>query len=107
MKAAYWKTARAVTRSRQFRIITGFASVLALTIPVFGFNSIQGQILTQVFNVFVLPLVVAGIIVITNNRRLMGDHTAGYLLNTIPILACLFSILIAYNGVVAVYGQLS
>ena len=42
-----------------------------------------------------------------NSRRLMGAHTAGYLFNTSLVLAFLFSILIAYNGVIAVYGQLS
>jgi Mn2+/Fe2+ NRAMP family transporter len=101
-----YRSGKLDTRSRQFRIITGIASVLALTIPVLGFNPIKGQILTQVFNVFVLPLVVAGIIVVINNKKLMGSHAAGYLLNTVLGLAFLFSVLISYNGVIAVYGQL-
>ena len=48
--------------SKQFRIITGIASIVALTVPVFGANPIQVQILSQVFNVFVLPLVIVGIL---------------------------------------------
>jgi len=32
--------------SNRFKIITGVASVLALTVPVFGFNPIQGQIIS-------------------------------------------------------------
>ena len=101
-----YRSGKLDTRSRQFRIITGFASVLALTIPVLGFNPIRGQLLTQVFNVFVLPLVVAGIIVVINNRKLMGAHAAGGLLNTLLGLAFLFSIMISYNGILAIQTQL-
>ena len=101
-----FRSGRLDTRSRQFPIITGFASVLALTIPVLGFNPIRGQLLTQVFNVFVLPLVVAGIIVVINNRKLMGAHAAGGLLNTLLGLAFLFSIMISYNGILAIRTQL-
>ena len=101
-----YRSGRLDTRSRQFRIITAIASVLALTIPVLGFNPIRGQLLTQVFNVFVLPLVVAGIIVVINNRKLMGTHAAGGLLNTLLGLAFLFSIMISYNGILAIRTQL-
>ena len=101
-----YRSGRMDTKSRQFRTITGIASVLALTIPVLGFNPIQGQLLTQVFNVFVLPLVVFGIIVIINNRKLMGPHAAGALLNTILGFAFLFSAMISYNGILAIRPQL-
>ena len=101
-----YRSGRMDTKSRQFRTITGIASVLALTIPVLGFNPIQGQLLTQVFNVFVLPLVVFGIIVIINNRKLMGPHAAGALLNTILGFAFLFSVMISYNGILAIRPQL-
>jgi len=94
------------TRSKQFRVITGIAAALSLTIPVLGFNPIKGQLLTQVFNVFVLPLVVAGIIIVINNRRLMGANTAGHLLNAVLGMAFLFSVLISYNGVLALAEQL-
>lgn len=101
-----YRSGKLDTQSRQFRVITGVASVLALAIPVLGFNPIKGQLLTQVFNVFVLPLVVAGIIVVVNKRSLMGEHAAGYVLNALLGLAFLFSIVISYNGVLAVAAQL-
>lgn len=93
------------TSSKQFRIITGFASVLALAIPVLGANPIKGQILSQVFNVFVLPIVVSGILLLINKKSLMGEHKAGPVLNTLLGLALLFSIVISYNGVVAIIEQ--
>ena len=102
---ADYQSGKLDTGSKQFKLITGFAALLALTIPVFGFNPIKGQILTQVFNVFVLPLVVAGITVLINRKSLMQEHAAGYLLNTLLGLALLFSIVISYNGAVALLAQ--
>ncbi|MCU4674029.1 Nramp family divalent metal transporter [Catenovulum sp. 2E275] len=96
-----YRSGKLDTQSKQFRIITGIAAVCALTIPVLGFNPIKGQLLTQVFNVFVLPLVVFSIILMINNKQLMKEYKAGYLLNFILGLAFLFSIMISYNGVLA------
>ena len=100
-----YRSGKLDTSSRQFRIITAIASVLALAIPVLGSNPIRGQILTQVFNVFVLPLVVVGIMVVINNRKLMGVHVAGHMLNTLLTLALLFSVIISYNGILAIASQ--
>ena len=53
-----------------------------------------------------LSVVVIGIIVVINNRKLMGKHAAGYFLNAMLGLAFLFSVLISYNGILAVRTQL-
>lgn len=100
-----YRSGRLDTQSKQFRIITGLAAIFALAIPVLGFNPIKGQLLTQVFNVFVLPLVILGIILMINNKKLMDKHAAGYLLNFILGLALLFSVIISYNGVLALIGR--
>ncbi len=89
------------TNSKQFRIITAVASLVALIVPVFGANPIQMQILSQVFNVFVLPVVVVGIILLVNNKKLMGDYKTGVWINIGLYSALLFSCLISYNGIVA------
>ncbi len=86
------------TKSSRFKIITGIASVCALAIPVFGANPIQGQILTQVFNVFVLPLVIISFLIISN-RKVLGTYKNGWLMNLLLIIAFIFSIVISYNGV--------
>ena len=104
---ADYQSGKLDTSSRQFKTITGFAALLALTIPLFGFNPIKGQILTQVFNVFVLPLVVFGITVLVNRKSLMKEQAAGYVLNTLLGLALLFSIIISYNGAVDLLEQVS
>ena len=104
---ADYQSGKLDTSSRQFKTITGFSALLALTVPLFGFNPIKGQILTQVFNVFVLPLVVFGITVLVNRKSLMKEQVAGYVLNTLLGLALLFSIIISYNGAVALLAQVS
>ena len=83
--------------SGRFQVITGIASVLALSVPVFGFNPIQGQIFTQVFNVFALPLVVLCFLLLWNrkdDRLPKGRLTT----NMIMIAAFFFSLIIMING---------
>lgn len=90
--------------SRQFRIITAFASIFALLVPIFGVNPIKAQILTQVFNVFVLPLVIYGIIKLVNNKKLMSEYKSNLWLNMGLGLALFFSLIISYNGIIAIFN---
>ena len=62
------------TNSRQFRIITAIACLVALIGPAFGANPIEIQILSQVFNVFVLPIVILGIILMLRSEKVMKDY---------------------------------
>lgn len=89
------------TNSRQFRIVTFIACLVALIVPVFGSNPIQMQILSQVFNVFVLPAVVLGIILIVNNKKVMKGYTTGIAVNIGLFAALFFSCIISYNGIIA------
>ncbi len=90
------------TSSKQFRIIAAISSLLAIVGIYFGGNPINIQILSQVFNVFVLPLVIISILILTNNKRLMGEHKAGLFLNIGMALSLLFAFLVSYNGMVSV-----
>lgn len=89
------------TNSRQFRIVTAIACLVALIGPVFGANPIEIQILSQVFNVFVLPLVVLAIILMVNNKRVMKGYKTGAFVNIGLYASLLFAIIISYNGIVA------
>ena len=89
------------TNSRQFRIITAIACVVALIGPAFGANPIEIQILSQVFNVFVLPLVIIGIIIMVNNKTIMKGYKTGVFVNAGLFAALLFSLVISYNGIIA------
>jgi Mn2+/Fe2+ NRAMP family transporter len=59
------------------------------------------QIATQVASVFILPFVIAGIILLINKKDLMGKHRARWMLNSMLVIALLFSLIISYNGILA------
>lgn len=99
---ADYQSGKIDTSSRQFRIITAIACLVALVVPVFGANPIEVQILSQVFNVFVLPIVIIGIILLINNKKVMKDHKTKPWINVGLVLALFFACVISYNGAVAV-----
>ena len=89
------------TNSRQFRIITAIACLVALIGPAFGANPIEIQILSQVFNVFVLPIVVLGIILMLSSKKVMKDYKTSLGVYIGLYAALFFSLVISYNGIVA------
>lgn len=89
------------TSSKQFKIITAIACLFALIVPIFGANPIEMQIVSQVFNVFVLPLVIIGIILLINNKKLEGKPRISLWINIGLIAALFFSLVISYNGILA------
>jgi len=91
------------TTSRQFKIVTFIACLVALIVPVFGSNPIEMQILSQVFNVFILPAVILGIILIVNNKKVMKGYKTSLGINIGLIAALFFSCVISYNGVLALF----
>ena len=89
------------TNSRQFRIITAVACLVALIGPAFGANPIEIQILSQVFNVFVLPIVILGIIMIVNSKKIMKGYKTSLFVNIGLFASLLFACIISYNGILA------
>jgi Mn2+/Fe2+ NRAMP family transporter len=89
------------TNSRQFRIITAIACLVALIGPAFGANPIEIQILSQVFNVFVLPAVILGIILMLRSEKVMKDYKTNIGVYVGLYAALFFSLVISYNGIIA------
>ena len=75
--------------------------MVALKGPVFGANPIEIQILSQVFNVFVLPIVVCGIILMLSSKKVMEDYKTSLGVYIGMYAALFFSLVISYNGIVA------
>jgi len=98
---ADYKEGELDTGSVRFKVLTGVACVVGLTVPILGANPIFAQILTQVAGVFVLPLVIACIMYLVNQKSLMGDQKAGLWLNFGLAAAFIFSCIISYTGAVA------
>ena len=91
------------TNSKQFRIITGIACLVALIGPAFGANPIEIQILSQVFNVFVLPAVILGIILMLSSKKVMKDYKTSLGVYIGLFAALFFSLVISYNGILALF----
>jgi len=98
-----YSTGKLDVQSVRFRLITAIGSILALSIPAFGFNPIKGQIFTQVFNVFALPLVVISFMLLWN-RKNAGLPNKRLLTNVIMIGAFIFSLIIMVNGLLDIFG---
>ncbi|MGL1885516.1 MAG: Nramp family divalent metal transporter [Reichenbachiella sp.] len=92
------------TNSKQFRIITAIACLVALIGPAFGANPIQIQILSQVFNVFVLPIVILAIILMLSNKKVMKGYKTSVTVYIGMYAALFFSLVISYNGIIALMG---
>ena len=98
---ADYQSGKLDTSSKQFRIITAIACLVALIGPAFfGGKPILVQILSQVFNVFILPLVVLGIILLVNNKKVMKGYKTGIMVNIGLFAALFFSCIISYTGIV-------
>ena len=98
---ADYQSGKLDTNSRQFRIITAIACLVALIGPAFGANPIEIQILSQVFNVFVLPIVVVGIILLLSSKKVMKDYKTSLGVYIGMYAALFFSLVISYNGILA------
>ena len=89
------------TNSRRFRVITAVACLVSLIGPAFGANPIEIQILSQVFNVFVLPIVILGIILMLRSKKVMKDYKTSLGVYIGMYAALFFSLVISYNGILA------
>lgn len=94
------------TSSKQFRVITAIACLVALIGPAFfGGKPIVVQILSQVFNVFILPLVVLSIMLLVNNKKVMKGYKTSLFVNIGLFAALFFSCIISYTGVVGLMAK--
>lgn len=90
---ADYKDGELDTNSRRFKVLTGVACLIGLTVPILGANPIAAQIITQVAGVFVLPLVIFCIFYLINRKDMMGKYKAGLLLNIGLVGAFFFRVL--------------
>lgn len=87
------------TATSTFRVLAAVACLVGLVVPIMGANPVMAQIATQVANVFILPVVIGGIIVLMNKKSLMGKQKASWLLNMGLIAAMAFSLIISYTAI--------
>jgi len=87
--------------TRRFKLLAGLSAFWGMTIPILGSNPIFAQILSQVTQVFVLPLVILMAIILLNQKSHMGENKATIILNIFLALAFIFSCIVSYTAFIA------
>ena len=101
---ADYRSEKLNSQKQTFRILAAIACLIGMTVPILGANPVFVQVVTQIAQVFVLPLVIGGIVILVNRRSLMREHHAGFLLNLGLITAFFFSLVIVGCGVMALFS---
>lgn len=100
-----WKDGTMGAKSKMFRILAFGMAAWGLLLPSLGGNPIAVTVMAQISNCFALPLTAVAIVLLMNNRKLMGDKKAGPFLNTLLVVAMLVSFAIASTAVKALYER--
>jgi len=87
-------------KSPGFRILTGIAILFGLVVPVLGARPVFAMLISQLFQIFILPIVVVAIMYLLNRKDLMGNRKAGFWMNAGLLLTLIFSIIISYQSVI-------
>jgi manganese transport protein len=93
-------------QSPLFRWLGGLGLLLGLTVPIFKFRPVWVMIASQAFQATILPAITAAIFFLLNNRRIMGEHKAGWLINTGLVATFAFSIFTSLPGIIDLAGAL-
>ena len=78
--------ARTLTQARGFYGVIALATLVGAAINLLGINPISALVYTAIINGVVAVPLLALILLIANNRAIMGEHTNRKLSNTIGIL---------------------
>ncbi len=90
-----------------FRVLSGVAILFGLIVPVFGFRPVSAMIISQVFQVFLLPIVVLAMMYLTNRKDLMRGNTATIWVNISLVIILIFTLIISCQAVVGLIESFS
>jgi Mn2+/Fe2+ NRAMP family transporter len=93
-------------KSPMYRILAGGALLLGLVIPIFGARPVFVMIASQAFQATLMPFVSLAILVLLNRRSLMGEYKAGFWLNLGCVATFIFSLGMAYSGIIGLSEML-
>lgn len=91
----------------KYRVFVFLISLLGLVVPLFDARPVFVLILSQAFNVVLLPVTVACIIYLGNRTDLMGAYRNSLLTNLGLLGLFLFSLLTGYMGFQGLMGMLT
>ena len=94
-------------KGSQFRILTGVAVLFGLIVPIFKFKPVFVMLVSQAFQVFLLPIVLLTIIHLINRKDLMRNHTPGVWMNISLWFIFLFTLIISYQAIIGLIESFS
>jgi manganese transport protein len=94
-------------QSPMFRWLGGLGLLIGLTVPIFKFRPVWVMIASQTFQATILPAITVAILLLLNQRRIMGEHKAGWLLNTGLAATFVFSIFTSLPGILDLVSTLT
>jgi len=94
-------------QSPMFRILGGLGLLAGLTVPVFGGRPVFVMIASSAFQATIMPVTTLAIIVLINNKKIMGEHSAGVWLNIGMFATLIFAFITTYLGVIGLIETLS
>jgi Mn2+/Fe2+ NRAMP family transporter len=94
------------TKSTLFRVLAGFGFLTGLTVPLLGGRPVWIMIGVTAFQTTMMPVVSGAILLLINNRKLMGEYRAGFWLNLGIVATLLFSLSATYMGMLGLLERL-
>ena len=93
-------------RKRIPRMLAIFMISTGLIVPVFGAPPVLAMLVSQVSNIAINPLIILLMIILQNNKEIMGEYKAGLQLNIWLVVIFLFSVLMSIVGIAGVVNIL-
>jgi len=102
----YRETERDMTLPK-YRVMVFLISLLGLVVPLIGTRPVLVMLVSQSFNVIILPVTVLCIFYLTNREDLMGAYKNSWRSNAALIVIFLFSLVVAYLALKGAQGWLA
>jgi Mn2+/Fe2+ NRAMP family transporter len=81
--------ARPLFQARGFYSVIALSTLVGLALNLLGINPIQALIYAALLNGLVAVPLLALILLVANNRRIMGEHSNGWLSNAMGVITLL------------------
>jgi NRAMP (natural resistance-associated macrophage protein)-like metal ion transporter len=92
-----------LNHARGFYAVIALSTLIGLALNLFGVNPIAALVYSAVINGLVAAPLLVVILLVANNRAILGEHTNGRLANTLGVITTLFMALAAIVTCVSLF----
>ena len=102
----YYEREANLTR-KDYRFFALLISLLGLIVPIFNAKPIVIMIISQAFGASILPVTVACIIILGNQKELMKKQAFSFVLNIVLVAILVFAIVMSYMSYRGIFATIS